>query len=238
MPKIRQSDTRKRRQAIFSGIVEEVGTIVSVSQKADGSSFRVSAKLVTNGLKLGDSISVNGTCLTAVEFASNWFDVEAVAETLRRTKLGALKVGDAVNLEAAMRLGDRVGGHLVSGHIDSTAQVSAIKQEGFSRLISFQLDGQYAPLFIEKGSVAIDGVSLTVASADKNSGENKFTFTVALIPHTLEVTTLGALKIGDAVNIECDLMGKYVASMLAPMLSGNSNKQAMTLSFLAEHGYV
>jgi riboflavin synthase len=221
---------------VFTGIVEEVGRVTAVADSSDGRRIKLAAKVVTGGLKLGDSIAVAGCCLTAVAFGSDWFEVEATHQTLRMTRLGALKTGSAVNLERALRLNDRLGGHLVTGHIDGLARVHSIKTEGFSRLITFEADAALAGLFVEKGSVAIDGISLTVAGLGPVSS-NRFTFTVALIPHTMEVTTVGELTAGSEVNIEADLVAKYVARWLEPSIAGNVNKAGITAGFLAEHGY-
>src|SRR5262249_6452646 len=144
--------------------------------------------------------------------------VEVVHETLRRTKIGDLNKGSKVNLELAMKLNDRLGGHLVSGHIDAVAKVKSIVEDGFSKEVCLEMDKKWAPFFIEKGSVACDGISLTVASCDaidhKENGGAAFSFTVALIPHTLEVTTFGDLIVGDLVNIETDMIARYVARWL------------------------
>lgn len=206
---------------MFSGIVEELGKIVTLTNDKEGSSFRIGATLVTSDLKVGDSVSVNGCCLTAVKVSADSFDVEAMHETLRRTKLGNLKQGGSVNLERALKLSDRLGGHMVSGHVDGLATVIAIEPEGFSKVITFALANEFASYFIEKGSVTIDGVSLTVASVDQKKlsngltvASNTFLFSVALIPHTLQVTTLGALSLGDKVNVEVDVLAKYVARLM------------------------
>lgn len=222
---------------MFTGIVEEVGKVTAVRDTADGRRLRLGAKKVLAGVKLGDSICVNGACLTVVDFGTDWFDVEASLQTLRVTKLGAAKSGSKVNLERALRLCDRLGGHLVSGHVDSLAVVVAVENEGFSRLVTFELDGKFASGFIEKGSVAVDGISLTVASLEATAANERIRFTVALIPHTMTETTIGELAVGDQVNIETDLVGKYVSRLVAPSLGGNVNKAGLSLSFLSEHGY-
>lgn len=224
---------------MFTGIVEEVGKVVSVSDTAGGRRLKIGASTVTEGLKLGDSIAVNGACLTAVAFGSDWFDVEATRQTLRMTGLGSLSAGSRVNLERALKVSDRLGGHLVTGHVDGMARVASIKNEGFSRLVTFEVDATLAGYFVEKGSVAVDGISLTVAGLGESASGTggSFTFTVALIPHTMEVTTAGELKAGDQVNIEADLIAKYVARWLEPNLAKNVNKAGLTLGFLTEHGY-
>lgn len=199
---------------MFSGIVEEIGSVIKVEDGSEGKRLTIEAPKTAPGLKLGDSISVSGCCLTVVERDDKSFVVEAVHETLNRTKVGSFVLGSAVNLEPALRLGDRLGGHLVSGHIDTVAKVRAIDEEGFSKRVTFELNGTWAPFFIEKGSVAVDGVSLTVASCDpmpESGVKEGFAFDVALIPHTLAVTTFGKLKVNDPVNIETDMIARYIA---------------------------
>lgn len=225
---------------MFSGIVEEIGVITSATDGSGGRRLTIAAKLVTSDVKLGDSISCSGACLTVCEFNKESFAVEATFETLRRTKLGAFKTGSKVNLERALRVSDRLGGHIVSGHVDGLGAVSGMSMEGFSKVIEFSLSAELAPFFVEKGSVTIDGVSLTVSAlsgASKGSGQNRFTFSVALIPHTLSVTTLGELKVGDPVNVEADLIGKYVARLVGQGYAENINKGGLTLQVLSEQGY-
>lgn len=227
---------------MFSGIVEEIGKITSVTDDSGGRRLRITAPLVTSDLKIGDSISCSGCCLTACEFGKDWFTVDATHETLRRTKLGTLKTGDSLNLERALKVSDRLGGHLVSGHVDAVGRVSSIKQEGFSSVIEFSASAELELFFVEKGSVTIDGVSLTVASLHSSSAGtatagSTFDFSVALIPHTLQVTTIGKLRVGDVVNVEADLIGKYVARLVSQGYAQNINKGGLSLSFLQEHGY-
>lgn len=206
---------------MFSGIVEEVGTVLELKDTGDGRWLKIGAQTILADGCLGESISVLGTCLTVIEFDNKskqqWFAVEAVNETLRRTKIGELKVGSKVNMEKALRVSDRLGGHIVTGHIDCIGNVHEIVEDGFSREITFVLDPAYAPFFVEKGSVAIDGVSLTVADCQAKDGKDKapgkFWFKVALIPHTLSVTTLGELRVGDAVNLETDVIARYVVRL-------------------------
>lgn len=222
---------------MFSGIVEEVGVILAVNGSGEGKRFRIGAKAVTSDLKRGDSVSVAGTCLTSVLEDAQWFEVEVGQETLRKTKLGELKQGDKVNLERALKVSDRLGGHLVSGHVDTLAKVVSIKKEGITNIITFSLADEHRPYFIEKGSVAIDGVSLTVFACSMDNG---FTFSVMLIPHTLEVTTLGNLQVGDKVNIEIDLIAKYAANWMQPHIARTAsvkNKSGLDLAVLSEHGY-
>ena len=213
---------------MFSGIVEEIGTILSLTDSNDGRAFKIGASLVTEDVALGHSISVCGCCLTVVEFGPDWFSVELVHETLRKTTLGKLKEGGKVNLERSLKLSDRLGGHLVSGHIEAVARIASIEEEGFSRVITFELPNEFSPYFVEKGSVAIEGCSLTVWGVDASAAlpettpSDKFHFKVALIPHTLAVTTLGALKVADEVNIETDIVARYVARWLEPSLIGHN----------------
>lgn len=222
---------------MFSGIVEEVGKIVGTNDSSEGRRLKISARLVLQDAKLGDSISVSGVCLTVTQFSSDSFSVDASFETLRRSKLGNLKSGDKVNLERALKFSDRLGGHLVSGHVDALAHVSGIKKEGFSSIIEFSAPASLALFFIEKGSVSIDGISLTISQLDPAKGDT-FKFSIAAIPHTLEMTTLSALQVGDAVNIEADLIGKYVARWMQSVNPlQNINKEGLSQAFLAEHGY-
>lgn len=218
---------------MFSGIVEEVGTVTSVTANQQGCAITIKAPKVTEDVGLGDSISINGTCLTVVQFDKETFVVEAIAETLRRTTLNKLVPGSIVNLERALRFSDRLGGHLVSGHVDAVAKVIAIEEQGSSSLVSFRLDPALAPFFVEKGSVAIDGVSLTVVDFPEDD-KDQFVFRVALIPHTLAVTGFRDLTVGNAVNIETDIIARYVARWLAPSLGPNLNKLATNLPFLVE----
>lgn len=200
---------------MFSGIVEEVGEVLEVQDTADGRWLKIGAKEILADAALGESISCSGCCLTVVDFGSDWFAVEAVIETLRRTKIGDLKVGSKINLEKALRVSDRLGGHIVTGHIDTVGKIASIVEEGFSYVVEVNLDSRWAPFFVEKGSVAMDGVSLTVAHCGEipEKAEDEFWFRVSLIPHTWNVTTLGQLKVGSSVNIETDIIARYVARL-------------------------
>jgi len=197
---------------MFTGIVEQTGKIAALADSADGRRLDIQLSAPMSDLKLGDSISISGCCFTVIALSEDSFVVQASHETLRRSKLGILKLEDKVNLERPIKLQDRIGGHLVSGHVDTTGKVSAIKIEGFSKLITIALSLEYAPFFVEKGSVTVDGVSLTVVDAKIVAEE--FKFNVALIPYTMEITTLGNLKEGEIVNIETDLIAKYLARWL------------------------
>jgi riboflavin synthase len=189
--------------AMFTGIVEEMGTLESARATAEGSRLVFTAQTVTEGSRVGDSIAVNGCCLTVIDIGPGWWAADAVAETLGRTNLGALRPGDPVNLERPVSVGSRLGGHLVQGHVDA---VGAIRHAAPDLEVS--LDDRLAPYLVEKGSVTVDGISLTVVSVTAGS------FRVAVIPHTLEVTTLGHKVAGDPVNLEVDVIAKYAARLL------------------------
>jgi riboflavin synthase len=195
---------------VFTGIVEEVGSVRAVARKGDVTRLDIAARVAREGSEVGASVAVSGVCLTVVELAPEGFAFEIGPETLTRTSLGALRPGGTVNLERPLRFGGALGGHLVLGHVDGTGTVEAITRvESTARVrIAFR-DRGLAPLLIPQGSVAVDGVSLTVASLDEAA------FEVMLIPHTLAVTTLGRLTAGQAVNIETDVIGKYVQRSLA-----------------------
>lgn len=187
---------------MFTGLVQQIGTVERLAQS---SMTDVWVKSSFEGLQLGESIACDGCCLTVVEASGGTFKVQASPETLRRTTLAGWKPGTALNLERAMRVGDRLGGHWVQGHVDSIARVLAVREEGGSRVVTFELPGALAPFFIEKGSVTVDGISLTVNEVQPQS------FSVALIPETLARTTLATKGPGARVNLEADLVGKYVA---------------------------
>lgn len=192
---------------MFTGLIQQVGTVERLS-------FGAMAELWVRAfagqvLERGESIAIDGACLTVAEVTPQAFKVEASPETLRRTTIGSLQPGGKVNLERAMALGDRLGGHLVLGHVDAVGQILSIREEGGSRLIAFSLPPSLAPLFVEKGSVAVDGISLTV----NELGVDRFL--VAIIPETLKRTTLGGKSVGSRVNLEADLIGKYIARLYA-----------------------
>jgi riboflavin synthase len=194
---------------MFTGIVTEVGTVDAVEATADGARIRVAAAGAAAGAGIGDSVSIDGCCLTVVRNEDGVLAFEAVAETLRRTTLGGLAAGDPVNVEPAMRVGDRLGGHWVQGHVDGVGTVTAVEPDGDGVAVTFAAPAAILRTTIEKGSMCVAGVSLTVTACDDE------TFAVALIPHTRAVTTLGRLAPGTRVNLEADLVGKYVAKLLA-----------------------
>jgi riboflavin synthase len=193
---------------VFTGIVGEMGTIEAISATPDGARLRLSAPGTAPDCAIGDSVAIDGCCLTVVEAGGGTLEFDAVAETLRRTTLGGLRPGDRVNVEAAMRVGDRLGGHWVQGHVDGVGEVTAVEPDGDGVRVTFAAPDAVARYTIEKGSVCVAGVSLTVAAYDDDR------FTVALIPHTRAVTTLGALGPGARVNLEADLVGKYVEKLV------------------------
>jgi riboflavin synthase len=194
---------------MFTGIVEELGHVRAVTPNNDGARIEIEARTVLGDATIGSSIAVNGVCLTVVELGDDWWAADAVVETLARTNLGALAPGDPVNLERPMRLDDRVHGHLVQGHIDGTGTVIAREpQDDGSTFVAFAAPPDVLRYVVYKGSIAVDGVSLTIAGLDDDG------FRIAVIPHTLAVTTLGSRAIGDAVNLETDVVAKYVERLL------------------------
>jgi riboflavin synthase len=192
---------------VFTGLVETTARVRRVEPDADGARLEVETPLAAE-LRQGDSIAVNGVCLTAIDPGSDRFRADVMAETLRRSSLGPLAEGDAVNLELPMRAGDRLGGHMVQGHVDGTGTVEEVREDGFARLVRIACDPALLRYIVEKGSIAVDGVSLTVAAVDDES------FTVSLIPETLERTTLGLAAAGRVVNLEVDVLAKYVEKLV------------------------
>tara|TARA_B100000929_G_C15480079_1_gene410887 strand:- start:860 stop:1459 length:600 start_codon:yes stop_codon:yes gene_type:complete len=188
---------------MFTGLVEELGVISSISQ----TDIWIESSIIMDDLGVKDSVSVNGACLTVVSIEEKSFKVNVVPETLRRTDLGELSVGDKVNLERSALLGGRLGGHIVQGHVDGTARITAYVEEGSAWLIEFQISKKLSRYIVEKGFVCVDGASLTVVNCDQN------TFTVALIPYTRDNTVLGYKEVGSSVNIETDIIGKYIEQL-------------------------
>ena len=196
---------------MFTGIVRERGRLAADPEPAAGGGLRLRiahGPELSRLLSVGDSLAVSGVCLTIVEGGEGESAVDVSPETIARTTLGALHAGDALNLEPALRAGDALGGHWVQGHVDGTVEVVAVEAVGDHRELACALPAELAPFVVEKGSIALDGVSLTVAALDERG------FRVALIPHTLEVTTLGGVRAGDRLNVEVDLLGKYVQRAL------------------------
>ncbi|MBU0674883.1 MAG: riboflavin synthase [Proteobacteria bacterium] len=214
---------------MFTGLIEGKGKITAKSPGGQGMVFGIEADFDLIDPREGESIAVNGVCLTAMTINGRRFQVDVSPETLSRSNLGRVGVGSVVNLERALKLSDRLGGHLVSGHVDGVATVLERRPLGDFVLFSFQIPSGLGRYIIEKGSITIDGISLTVNSCDER------VFRVSIIPHTLEVTTLGGLKQGAMVNLEVDLIGKYVEKLLSvPTETGSRINPA----FLAEHGFL
>lgn len=201
---------------MFTGIVEEMGFIQSIEKQLTGSRFSIKARTVLEGTKIGDSICVNGCCLTVVKCGTSHWTCEAVPETLERTNLKYLKEGDSVNLERALCYNGRLGGHLIQGHVDETGQISDKQSlSDGSWWVTVEIPSHLSRYLVHKGSIAVEGVSLTIADLN----QDRFSF--AMIPHTANVTTLGLKKIGDSVNLEIDLIAKYVERFVAPFSSAN-----------------
>lgn len=210
---------------MFTGIVEEVGQVRRVVSGQISGEIEIKAETVLEGTKLGDSIAVNGVCLTVTHLEKDSFCADVMPETLRRSNLGKLKAGDPVDLERAMAADGRFGGHIVSGHIDGTGTIAETHKEGNAVWVRIDAPREIMRLIVEKGSITIDGISLTVAKVDKNS------FAVSIIPHTGSETILLKKRPGDIVNLENDIVGKYVERLMAKEESG------ITLEFLAENGF-
>jgi riboflavin synthase len=213
---------------MFTGIIEEIGSIRHLQRGERSFRIRVDASAVLDGMKRGDSICTDGICLTVVSFDESGFTVDAMPETVSRTTLRDARPGTRVNLERALRLSDRLGGHLVSGHIDGTALLADRREDDNAIRLRFAADAALLRYIVEKGSVAVDGVSLTVAGVDPSS------FTVSVIPLTQEETTLTGKRAGERVNIECDIIGKYTEKLLRS--SGSEGR--IDRNFLAEHGFM
>ena len=208
---------------MFTGIVEEVGKLKSL----DGGRIEISCAKVLSDVKIGDSISTNGICLTVVDFGENFFAADVMPETFRKTSLAELKRGGIVNLERALKLGDRFGGHIVSGHIDGVGKILSIRPEGNALIVDVAAENFLLRQIAPKGSVALDGISLTVVDA---GNEN---FSVSMIPHTREVTNFQAKRVGSPVNIETDVLAKYVDRLLNFKTSAD-----VTKDFLAANGFI
>ena len=193
---------------MFSGIVEEMGAVKSVEKGLAGARMSILASTVLQELQIGESVSVSGTCLTVTGMEEQDFSIDVSSETLNRTTLGSVTTGTPVNLERAMRLNDRLGGHLVSGHVDGIGLLRGREQDGNAMHLTIEAPEDILRYCIQKGSITVDGISLTI------NGVSERSFTVAIIPHTAKVTTIGLKQIGDSVNLETDLIGKYVERLL------------------------
>lgn len=215
---------------MFTGIIEEMGRIRQVSLAGSSGQIMIQAKKVLDGTRIGDSIAVNGVCLTVTAIRPDGFTADIMAETYRRSSLGQGKAGDLVNLERAMEAGGRFGGHIMSGHIDGTGVIRSCRREENAVWVAIGTEPEVLRLIVEKGSIGIDGISLTVAKVDETE------FQVSVIPHTGEETTLLRKKPGDLVNLENDIVGKYVEKLLKPDQPGEGTGSRITMDFLREYG--
>ncbi len=222
---------------MFTGIVEELGTIRNIQRKSEGAILEIQATDVLSDAEIGDSIAVDGVCLTIRSLVPEAFTADISAETLRRTTLGERRVGEQVNLERSLRLSDRLGGHLVLGHVDEVATICGWKDEGDASLMQVTMSDNIRRYIAYKGSITVDGISLTV------SGIHTDAFEVALIPHTKQVTTLRTKRNGAKVNLEVDIVARYIETLLKnPEAEKGWTEQppsdTLNLSFLAKHGYI
>jgi riboflavin synthase len=213
---------------MFTGIIEEIGIIKAIQHGSKSVCLTVWAEKVLHDLKIGDSINTDGVCLTVVSFNKGAFSADAMPETMRRSNLGNLVVGSKINLERAMKLTDRLGGHILSGHIDGTGMIRKRWEEDNAEWFTIIADKPMLKYIAEKGSIALDGISLTVARVDDSS------FDVSVIPHTLNVTTMMHKKTGDIVNLECDIIAKY----LEKIAGFGKEKGNITMEYLSEQGFV
>lgn len=218
---------------MFTGIVEETGRIKRIEVNGNSGRIAICAKKVLEGTRVGDSIVVNGICLTATSLQEDGFTADVMAETFRRNSLGECRVGDAVNLERAMAANGRFGGHIVSGHIDGTGRISSLKREENAVWVTIRTTPEILRLIVEKGSICIDGISLTVAAV------GALDFQVSVIPHTGEETTLLKKKPGSLVNLENNMVGKYVQKLLGiePEQKNAEHSSGITMDFLKEYGF-
>ena len=217
---------------MFSGIIQEKGKFIRKFKGNNKYQLEIKAKKVLDNIKKGDSIAVNGVCLTAVDYGSDYFRADVMPETLKATNLGDLQRDSILNLEQSLKANDFIGGHFVTGHVDSTAVVKSIKRENNAQIIKMEVDQQTEKFIVHKGSVALNGVSLTVM------GIKNGILTISLIPESWSETNLSLLNAGDIVNIETDMLGKYVYKMLNNSSEKDNKKSKISESFLAENGFI
>jgi len=215
---------------MFTGIIEELGTVQRLERGSNSCQIAIQADKVLEDVKLGDSIAINGVCLTVTSFDRQHFTADMMAETLAKTNLKDLASGQRINLERAARLGDRMGGHLVQGHVDAVGTIVEQQKVDIALVLRINAPEEILHYLVAKGSVAIDGISLTVVAVLPDS------FTVSIIPHTAKMTTLGFKRPGDTVNLEADIIGRYVEKLLKR--SEGKNKSVLSSEFLAEHGFL
>lgn len=217
---------------MFTGIIQGKGRVALVQKQSSGLILKISTDLDLSSLKIGDSIAVDGVCLTVVELTGQTFLVEVSPETRQRTTLARIKAGQEVNLEMPLKMSDPLGGHFVAGHVDGTGEIVAIIPEGNSQRFFFRTSPEITKYLIPKGSVAIDGISLTIVDCQKEE------FSVVVIPHTAAKTTLGKKKVGDQVNLEVDLIAKYIEKFMDRQEVIKPRQSKIDEVFLAEHGYI
>lgn len=217
---------------MFTGIVEEIGVIQGIKNGEKSSKILVKANKVLNKTKLGDSICTNGVCLTVTNIIGDTFEADVMAETIRRSNLSKLSIGSRVNLERALSLETKLGGHIVSGHIDGIGEIISLVKEDNATWVSIKASSEILKYVVEKGSIAIDGISLTVAYIDSEI------FKLSIIPHTGEETILLKKRCGDTVNLECDVIGKYVEKLLGLAKKEEVKKTSISESFLRENGFL
>ena len=218
---------------MFTGLIEGTGKVVKIEPRGKDMRLSIEASFELEGLQKGESVAVDGVCLTVVFWEGRTFTVDVSQETLTRSTTGQRRLGDEVNLERALKLGDRLGGHLVNGHVDGRSRVTSLKKKGDSLIFEFEVDQSLARYLVEKGSVAVNGVSLTVNHCTEK------TFQVNVVPYTAEVTTIGHLKVGDEVNIEVDVIAKYVERLVRSMQRSSSDMpEGVDREFLVKHGFI
>ncbi|WP_333886745.1 riboflavin synthase [Clostridium sp.] len=217
---------------MFTGLVEEIGQILEIKNGENSSKITISSKKVLEEVKLGDSIAVNGACLTVTSFTGNSFTVDVMAETLRKSNLKLLKRNSSVNLERAVKVGERLGGHIVTGHIDGISRVKEVKKEDIATWLVIQPPLELLKYMVSKGSVALDGVSLTIAQVHKDC------ISVSLIPHTKAKTILQYKNVGDEINTECDLIGKYIENLILRREKEPVKSSSITEQLLKENGFL
>ncbi len=215
---------------MFTGIIEEKGIVKSITLRGESGFLEIQCQKVLEDTKLGDSIAVNGACLTVTSLEQDAFTADVMAETLRRTSLKELKKGSFVNLERALQIGHRLGGHMVSGHVDGIGIIRKLEPQGIAMVMTISTKSSITEGIIEKGSVAIDGISLTVVSVEEEA------FSVSLIPHTIQETNLAHKKPGSTVNLETDMIGKYVKKFLTS--ETRDSDSSITMDLLAENGFL
>lgn len=216
---------------MFTGLIEEIGTLRAVHRGAHSAVLSIGAKAILSDLKIGDSVAVNGVCLTATSLTGRGFTADVMHETLDRSSLAGLGPGSPVNLERAMAADGRFGGHIVAGHVDGVGTIAAIEQDDNAIWFTITAPEQVLRYVVEKGSIAIDGISLTVARVEPDR------FAVSVIPHTAAVTLLGRRRVGDRVNLESDIIGKYVERLLRPAPELKTKESKLTMEFLSKHGF-